>query len=234
MWELDEQVWAQATAVLLAFGLCTVVGVERQLRRKSAGVRTHALVGTGSAIFTLVSAYGFHALPGIEQGPGDPSRIAAQVVTGIGFLGAGVIFLHKDVVHGLTTAASVWVAAAVGMACGAGLFALAVLGTLIQLFVSLVLKPVSAYLLRFPGRRTIELRYEDGKGVLRSVLTMATELDLAVTVLRTDRVYTSSGPHVVMVLRMLGRTDVHRAVVEFSEVPGVISAAVMPEPEADE
>lgn len=234
MWEWDEQVWTQATAVLLAFGLCTLVGIERQLRRKSAGVRTHALVGTGSAIFTLVSAYGFYALPGVEQGPGDPSRIAAQVVTGIGFLGAGVIFLHKDVVHGLTTAASVWVAAAVGMACGAGLFPLAVLGTLIQLFVSLALKPVSAYLLRFPGRQIIELRYEDGRGVLRSVLTAATELNLAVTVLRTERVYTSSGAHVVMALKMLGRTDMHRAVVEFSEVPGVISAAVMPEPGADE
>ena len=197
MWEWDVAFWAQATAVLLAFGLCTVVGVERQLRRKSAGIRTHALVGTGSAIFTLVSAYGFHVLPGIEQGPGDPSRIAAQVVTGIGFLGAGVIFLHKDVVHGLTTAASVWVH-------------------------------------KYPGHRAVELRYEDGKGVLRSVLAAATELDLAVTVLRTDRMYTSSGAHVVMVLKMLGRTDVHRAVVEFSELPGVISAAVMPEPEADE
>ena len=97
-----------------------------------------------------------------------------------------------------------------------------------------MLKPVSAFLHKYPGHRAVELRYEDGKGVLRSVLAAATELDLAVTVLRTDRMYTSSGAHVVMVLKMLGRTDVHRAVVEFSELPGVISAAVMPEPEADE
>lgn len=235
MWEWDDRVWAQAVAVLVAFALCTVVGTERQWRGKSAGIRTHALVGTGSAIFTLVSAYGFHALPGVEQGPGDPSRIAAQVVTGIGFLGAGVIFLHKDVVHGLTTAASVWVAAAIGMACGAGLIPLAVLGTLIQLFISLVLKPLSAVLLTFPGRRTVEIRYEDGRGgVLREVLAAATDLDLAVTVLRTDKVYTSTGPHVVMVLKVLGRTALHRAVVEFSEIPGVVSAAAMPEPGAED
>ena len=234
MWEWDDRVWAQAVAVLVAFALCTVVGTERQWRGKSAGIRTHALVGTGSAIFTLVSAYGFHALPGVEQGPGDPSRIAAQVVTGIGFLGAGVIFLHKDVVHGLTTAASVWVAAAIGMACGAGLIPLAVLGTLIQLFISLVLKPLSAVLLTFPGQRTVEIRYEDGRGVLREVLAAATDLDLAVTVLRTDKVYTSTGPHVVMVLKVLGRTALHRAVVEFSEIPGVVSAAAMPEPGAED
>lgn len=234
MWEWDDRVWAQAVAVLTAFALCTVVGTERQWRGKSAGIRTHALVGTGSAIFTLVSAYGFHALPGIDEGPGDPSRIAAQVVTGIGFLGAGVIFLHKDVVHGLTTAASVWVAAAVGMACGAGLIPLAVLGTLIQLFISLVLKPLSSVFLNFPGHRTVEIRYEDGRGVLRDVLAAATDLDLAVTVLRTDKVYTSAGPQVVMVLNVLGRTALHRAVVEFSEIPGVVSAAAMPEPGAED
>ncbi|WP_308495876.1 MULTISPECIES: MgtC/SapB family protein [unclassified Candidatus Sulfotelmatobacter] len=234
MWELDDHVWAQVSAVLLAFGLCTVMGTERQLRRKSAGMRTHALVGSGSAILTLVSAYGFQPLPGIDQLPPDPSRIAAQVVTGIGFLGAGIIFLRKEVVHGLTTAASVWVAAAVGIACGAGLFPLAVVGTLIQLTVALLLTPLSAFLLKFPGHQTIELRYEDGKGVLRAVLTAATDLDLAVRVVRTDRVYTRAGAEVVMVLKMLGRTDAHRAVVEFSEVPGVVSAAAMPEPEADE
>ena len=234
MWEWDDRVWAQAVAVLTAFALCTVVGTERQWRGKSAGIRTHALVGTGSAIFTLVSAYGFHALPGIDDGPGDPSRIAAQVVTGIGFLGAGVIFLHKDVVHGLTTAASVWVAAAVGMACGAGLIPLAVLGTLIQLFISLVLKPLSSVFLNFPGHRTVEIRYEDGRGVLRDVLAAATDLDLAVTVLRTDKVYTSAGSQVVMVLNVLGRTALHRAVVEFSEIPGVVSAAAMPEPGAED
>lgn len=234
MWEWDDQVWAQAIALLVAFALCTLVGTERQWRGKAAGIRTHALVGTGSAIFTLVSAYGFHALPGIEQGPADPARIAAQVVTGVGFLGAGVIFLHKDVVHGLTTAASVWVAAAIGMACGAGLIPLAILGTLVQLFISLVLKPASSVFLNFSGQRTVEIRYEDGRGVLREVLAAATDLDLAVTVLRTEKIYTGTGPQVVMVLKVLGRTAVHRAVVEFSEIPGVVSAAAMPEPGADD
>lgn len=234
MWELTDAFWAQASAMALALALCTVMGIERQLRHKSAGVRTHALVGTGATLFTLVSAYGFQSLPGIDHYSSDPSRIAAQVVTGIGFLGAGIIFLRKDVVHGLTTAASVWIAAAVGVACGAGLFPLAVVGTLVQLCVAMLLRPLSKFLARFPGHRVIVLHYEDGKGILRAVLAKATDIELAVRVVRTDRVYTSTGAEVVMLMKVLGPTDAHRAVVEFSEVPGVISAAMMPEPEADE
>src|SRR3954452_18943311 len=96
--------------------LCGIVGLERQMSRKSAGVRTHTLVGMGAAGFTLVSAYGF----GNDLGTAtniDPSRIAAQIVSGVGFLGAGVIFMRRDVVLGLTTAATIWVSAAIGMAC---------------------------------------------------------------------------------------------------------------------
>jgi putative Mg2+ transporter-C (MgtC) family protein len=101
-----------------------VIGFERELRDREAGIRTHLLVSLGSALFTIVSAYGFHEF--LTSGGNivrtDPSRIAAQIVTGIGFLGAGAIIRSGLSVRGLTTAATLWVVAAIGMACGAGYY----------------------------------------------------------------------------------------------------------------
>lgn len=137
------QGWTQAADLAIAFGLCTLIGVEREWREKSAGLRTHTLVGVGAALFMLVSKFGFADVLG-DQGVGlDPSRIAAQIVTGIGFIGGGVIFVRRDSVRGLTTAATVWLAAAVGTAAGAGLPVLAVLGTAAHLVVSVIYTPIS-------------------------------------------------------------------------------------------
>jgi putative Mg2+ transporter-C (MgtC) family protein len=113
----------------LAVGLVlgAVVGWERELQRQPAGFRTHALVALGAALFTVISAYGF--------GPNaDPTRIAAQIVTGVGFLGAGSILREGGDVRGLTTAASIWAVAAVGMAAGAGMYVLAVAGAVLVVF----------------------------------------------------------------------------------------------------
>jgi putative Mg2+ transporter-C (MgtC) family protein len=119
--------------LVAAAALGAAVGLERELDEKAAGLRTHMLVALGAALFTLVSAYGFAGILG-QSGPSvlvrlDPSRIAAQIVTGIGFLGAGVIFRQGFTIRGLTTAASLWLVAAVGMAAGAGYWAGAVLAT---------------------------------------------------------------------------------------------------------
>lgn len=109
--------------LVLALGLGAVIGLERELQRMPAGFRTHALVSLGSAIFTVVSGYAF-------TGPGsDPTRIAAQIVTGIGFIGGGAILHYRGNVRGLTTAASLWAVAAVGMAAGAGLWVVAVVSS---------------------------------------------------------------------------------------------------------
>jgi len=104
-----------------AFLLSALIGLEREVRRKSAGLRTYTVVGTTAALFLLVSKYGFSdgLAPGLVVL--DPSRVAAQVVTGIGFIGAGLIFVREDRVNGLTTAATIWLVTGVGMACGAGL-----------------------------------------------------------------------------------------------------------------
>lgn len=119
--------------LLLAAGLGAAVGVERELREHEAGLRTHLLVAVGSALFTLVSAYGFGEFltTGQQPQPVDPTRIAAQIVTGIGFLGAGAIIRHGASVRGLTTAATLWAVAAIGLACGAGYYGGAVATTIV-------------------------------------------------------------------------------------------------------
>ena len=114
--------WALLGRLALAAALGAVVGFERELREREAGLRTHLLVSLGSALFTIVSAYGVDGLQ-LRPRPGlgyDPTRIAAQIVTGIGFLGAGAILRQGTLVRGLTTAASLWVVAAIGMAAGPG------------------------------------------------------------------------------------------------------------------
>ncbi len=116
--------------ILAAAGMGAIIGFEREYRSKEAGVRTHFLVAMGSALFMIISAYGFE---GVEAGRFDVARIAAQVVTGIGFLGAGVIIFQKNSVHGLTTAAGLWVTAAIGLGCGGGMYVLSGVGTLLVL-----------------------------------------------------------------------------------------------------
>ena len=115
--------------LVLAGFLCGLIGFERRAEHKEAGVRTHALVGIGAALFTVIS---LHAFDGIDTaGAVDFSRIMSQVVTGIGFLGAGMIIFRDDRVSGLTTAAGLWGAAAIGMAVGVGWYWVAVLATII-------------------------------------------------------------------------------------------------------
>ena len=140
----------------LAAVLGGAIGVERELREREAGLRTHLLVSVGSALFTIVSAYGFHAFltSGQSVVRADPTRIAAQIVTGIGFLGAGAIMRTGKNVHGMTTAATIWVNAAVGMAAGAGLYTMATIAAAVTLVVLGVLPPFEAYFDRRTGGPT--------------------------------------------------------------------------------
>ena len=132
--EIPSLGWSEELLrVAVAAGLGGAVGIERELREREAGFRTHLLVSVGSALFTLVSAYGFNEF--VSRGTSvDPTRIAAQIVTGVGFLGAGAIIRQGFSVRGLTTAATLWVVAAIGMASGAGYFSAAVITTALVLF----------------------------------------------------------------------------------------------------
>ncbi|MDF1594925.1 MAG: MgtC/SapB family protein [Acidimicrobiia bacterium] len=145
-----------ALRLLLAALLAGAVGLEREVMRKAAGFRTHMLVGLGAALFTLLSIEGFGR-------DGDPGRVAAQIVTGIGFLGAGAIFREGATVKGLTTAAGLWAVAAIGMAAGAGLTALATVSATIVLLVLLGLRTLDSWMDRRldAGKATIEVRLSD-------------------------------------------------------------------------
>jgi len=135
--EIPSLTWPEELLrVAVAAGLGGAVGLERELREREAGFRTHLLVSVGACLFTLVSAYGFHEflVGGGNVVRADPTRIAAQIVTGIGFLGAGAIIRQGFSVRGLTTAATLWVVAAIGMASGAGYFSAAVITTVLALF----------------------------------------------------------------------------------------------------
>jgi putative Mg2+ transporter-C (MgtC) family protein len=195
------QGWLQIGELGMAFVLSALIGFEREMRQKSAGLRTYTLVGFSSALIILVSKYGFTDVLDSGRIVLDPSRIAAQVVSGIGFIGGGVIFVRKDIVRGLTTAATVWLTAAVGMACGAGLPILAIAVTAGHLIVVGVLPAVER---RLPKSRwspaQIHVAYRGREGVLRQVLTICTQHDFVVSRVRVEsdgdrpRRGTQSGP----------------------------------------
>jgi putative Mg2+ transporter-C (MgtC) family protein len=140
-----------ATAALLG----SLVGLERQRHDHAAGLRTHMLVSVGAALFMIVSAIGFDRVIQPGRIVLDPSRVAAQVVSGIGFLGAGTIVVRKMSVHGLTTAASIWAVAAVGLAAGGAMYLAAIAATAIILFVLAVIKPLEDRLI---GRGRVDRR----------------------------------------------------------------------------
>jgi putative Mg2+ transporter-C (MgtC) family protein len=136
--EISGQGARQFIELGLAFFLSALIGLEREIRHKSAGLRTYTVVGTAAALFVLISKYGFTDVLIADRIVLDPSRVAAQIVSGIGFIGAGLIFVGQDRVRGLTTAATVWLVTGIGMACGAGLPWLALSATGAYFIVALV------------------------------------------------------------------------------------------------
>ena len=192
---LAGQGWGPVGDLALALVLSALIGLEREVRQKSAGLRTHTLVGFAAALIVLVSKYGFDnvLLPG--RIVVDPSRVAAQIVSGIGFIGGGLIFVRRDAVRGLTTAAVVWLTAAVGMAAGAGLPVLAALVTLGHFIVVYGFTPLAR---RLPATRytptQLRLSYLDAHGVLRRALVECTSRGFAVNEVAVERPPAPTGP----------------------------------------
>ncbi len=160
---MDISLQEMATRMLVATVLCGLIGVERELHQKPAGVRTNALVGLGSAVMTLCGLYITALYPTVAA----PDRIASIVVQGIGFLGAGVIIQASGEVHGLTTAATMWLVAGIGIATGFGFYQVALLATLIALVLLVIFGPLDARLMgneQDRGRRGGLGRWFDKKG----------------------------------------------------------------------
>jgi putative Mg2+ transporter-C (MgtC) family protein len=216
--------WRQAGGIALAFGLSSLIGLEREIRQKDAGLRTHALVGTGAALFLLVGKYGFGD---VLTGGGirlDPSRIAAGIVSGIGFIGGGLIFVRHDVVRGLTTAATVWATAAIGMAAGAGLLLIALVGTLAHFLVVLVFPAIERRLpLATAGDSVVHVRYRAREGIVRRMLGVCTSLGLAVRAVETR---TSGGDSREVELRLAGGPAEAELAASLLELDGVLAVEV--------
>jgi putative Mg2+ transporter-C (MgtC) family protein len=218
------QALKQIGELALAFGLSSLIGIEREWRQRSAGLRTHALVGVGAALFVLVSKYGFSDVLGSHVIL-DPSRVAAQIVTGIGFIGGGLIFVRGDAVRGLTTAAIVWVTAAIGMACGAGLVILALVATLAHFIVVLVYPKLAASLprSRYVGF-ALRVVYADGRGILRGVLAESTRLGYAIRSVDTRQLeHDIDGvPAVAVTLEVQGQPVIDPLAVALNDLDGVL------------
>jgi len=170
--------------LLLAAVLGALVGIERESAARGAGIRTHALVSLGAALFTIAGAYGF---ADVAHPNSDPARIAAQVATGVGFIGAGAVLRHGTSVLGITTAATVWLAASIGVAAAAGGYAAAGVTTVLALGVLVFLRSMKPLTRKLSGNHvTLELEYERGHGTLGPVLRAVNEMNGQVGTVSVD------------------------------------------------
>lgn len=174
----------------VALALGALVGLEREYREHAAGLKTLALVSLGAALITIVSAFGFADVLGARGVTFDPSRIAAQIVSGIGFLGAGTILLRKQLVRGLTTAASIWLVAGIGLACGAGLLVEAAIATAFALIMLTAVRPLERHLFPRHTLHVLRMRVEPpsatGKA-MRSVYEICARMGVDVETMETER-----------------------------------------------
>ena len=177
-----------------------VIGLEREYRAKEAGFRTHFLVALGSGLFMILSQFGFNDVLGhYEQVSLDPSRIASQVVTGIGFIGSGTIIFQKHVVRGLTTAAGLWVTSAIGMTAGAGMYVLSIATTVLVL---LCLEALYFILQHF-GTRNITVTFSTPKEEnIQPVLQRLRDKEIIIDSYEMTRKDTSSGHYFVVTMEM--------------------------------
>ena len=251
IFDLPGQGWLQVQELLLAFVLSALVGLEREIRQKSAGLRTYTLVGISAALFMLISKYGFMDVLTNGRVVLDPSRVAAQIVSGIGFIGGGVIFMRRDAVKGLTTAASVWLTAALGMACGAGLPVLAVVTTLCHVIIMFLFPKLIRFLPK-DGRlsTTLRIHYEDGRGILRVILVTCSRQNFAIDQVEIERdgsrrvataealetdadIATPQKPMVVLSMHVKGSRPVSSLIAALSEIEGISRIASATDPEIE-
>lgn len=203
----------------VALLLSSLIGLERELRMKSAGLRTHALVGIASCLIMLVSKYGFGDVLRAYEIALDPSRIAAQIVSGIGFIGGGLIFVQRDVVRGLTTAATIWLVAGVGMACGAGLPVLAVFVTGAYFLVVFAYTPVAHRM--FADHLELHLELHPGRGTVQQVLDQCTGRGFVIEEVGLEVADGKPAATRQLKLRMRGRAGLLELLLVLGDMEGV-------------
>jgi putative Mg2+ transporter-C (MgtC) family protein len=225
LWDVGNgQGLRQLAELGLALLLSTLIGWEREAKQKSAGLRTHTLVGVASALMMEVSQHGFTSVLGLENVSFDPSRVASQIVSGIGFIGGGLIFVRRDAVRGLTTAATVWLTCAVGMACGGGLPILALAVTALHFVVVRGYPRLPGRLSPGPGPATVEVRLTDltGRALLPRRLEACTRLGFRSLQVRMDQLPGRTDQAARVLLRLEGTADTGHLASELFHHDGVI------------
>jgi putative Mg2+ transporter-C (MgtC) family protein len=213
-----------ALRLVTATVLAGLVGLDRERHRSAAGLRTHALVGMSSCLLMIVSAFGFADILGTPGVGLDPSRIAAQIVTGIGFLGAGTIIAHGDSVRGLTTAASIWAVAALGIAVGGGMYRAAILGTALALILLLVMRPIERRLDTRWRKQTISALYDPMLVSPEVVLGALRRANLNVVGLSVESQGDSGKDQIEVTLGQSGDAVLENALQIVAQLDGVQSA----------
>lgn len=194
-------------AITLSVLLCGAVGIEREWKGRSAGLRTHLLVGVGSCVIMIISIYGFPALFSEHR---DVARLAAQIITGVGFLGAGAIIHRNNGVKGLTTAGTIWIVMAIGIACGSFNFIIAVAVTILVILVLTFFRKLES---RINSKNpTVVLRAKAGQPILEKILRVSREYDCNIHSLSTDLVGESDNQIVECTFVAVFNTDESRAV----------------------
>jgi putative Mg2+ transporter-C (MgtC) family protein len=237
--ELLHQFWVEFTGshyyeitirLFLATLLGGLVGIEREQNNHPAGFRTHILVCVGSTLIMLISMYGFQdfILANKENVVADPARLAAQVVSGIGFLGAGTIIVHGGTIRGLTTAASLWVVAGIGLALGAGFYYGAALATILVLLSLVVLNRIEETFIRKGHLHSIQVKVLDVPGILGVIATKIGENNISIQKIsiqekkeEKDEVHLSIGiriPHTISIALLID---------ELRSIEGVREVSIM-------
>ncbi|MEU0597834.1 MgtC/SapB family protein [Streptomyces sp. NPDC006393] len=225
LWDVaNGQGLRQLAELGLALLLSSLIGWEREAQQKSAGLRTHTLVGVASALMMEVSQHGFTNVLGLPNVSFDPSRVAAQIVSGIGFIGGGLIFVRRSAVRGLTTAATIWLTCAVGMACGGGLPILALATTALHF---LVVRGYPHIAGRFtgggvPGTVEVRLTYLTGRALLPRLMEACTQRGFRILEVRADRLPGRTDAAARVLLRLEGAADAGQLASELFHDEGVI------------
>ena len=186
--------------LFLAGIMGAIIGLDREYRAKEAGYRTHFLVSLGSALIMIVSQHGFGEILDTPNVNLDPSRIASQVVTGIGFIGAGTIILHKQIVRGLTTAAGIWATSGIGLAIGAGMYTLGISATIL----TLIGLEVLSFLFKSVGMKSSAVEFStESKETLNQLVKKFNSKEFLIVSFQMDerKVYETTSYHVTMVIK---------------------------------
>lgn len=213
-----------AIAVLLSIVLCGLVGLEREKRGRSAGLRTHLLVGVGSAIIMIISIYGFP-----NSGSRDPARLAAQVITGVGFLGAGAIIHSNGGIKGLTTAGTIWLVMAIGLACGSMNFILAIAGTIAVMLVLVSFRRLEQIVTK--NNPMLILLSPSDSPVMTDLLAVAKENECVVTDVQTQIVQDGGKTCIEVIFKLANKDnnnlDLTKIVSELEQRTNAISIQVL-------